>query len=138
MLGLSESAEQATYLRTAKTRIGGFNALEQFFGIAASPLLTRNGQRIDAPARSQHQRCHDCRKGPPLPLAGARPAAGGCAGIGRESVLMGIADCVPRMLRSAERCAAGPGSMFSDGWVPAPRCTAKQRCTASGTRARTY
>ena len=41
---------------------------------------------------------------------------------------------VPRMLRSAPSsawCAADPGSTLRR-WVPALRCTAKERCTASG------
>jgi nuclear transport factor 2 (NTF2) superfamily protein len=32
--------------------------------------------------RRLYQRHRDCGKGPPLPLAGARPAPGGCAGVG--------------------------------------------------------
>jgi hypothetical protein len=39
--------------------------------------------------------------------------------------------CVPRMLRSAKRCAADPGSMMRDG---SRLCVAPlARCTASGT-----
>ena len=41
---------------------------------------------------ASHQRYRDRRKGPPLPLGRAGPAAGRCAGIGRESVLM---SCCP-------------------------------------------
>ena len=43
--------------------------------------------RPDAPPRSQHQRHRDYRAGSPLPLGRSRPKAGGCRGIGRESVL---------------------------------------------------
>src|SRR5229473_5736499 len=36
-------------------------------------------------------------------------------------------ECVPRMLRSAKRCAADPGSLvhFASPWVPALRCIVK-------------
>jgi hypothetical protein len=43
---------------------------------------------------------------------------------------------VPRTQRSAQRCAAEPGSIvLLSLWVPALRSSAKGRCTASGTRA---
>ena len=40
--------------------------------------------------------------------------------------------CVPRMLRSAKRCAADPGSIVARG--PGSAVHREERCTASGTR----
>src|ERR1700744_5964509 len=60
--------------------------------------------RSDAPARGVDQRRRNRREGSPLPLAGAGPAAGGCAGIGGESVLDPV-----RVLPSPLRGGGGGG-----------------------------
>jgi hypothetical protein len=50
--------------------------------------------------------------------------------------LRGDEECLPRVLRSAKRCAADPGSIMHSRIALGPGSTVhrEERCTASGTR----